>query len=45
MSKQLLCAAFDEMETKYGTIERYFSEGLGIDAPNQEALKEIYLGR
>jgi len=33
------------MKTKYGTIEKYFSEGLGIDADGQEALRELYLGQ
>jgi protein-tyrosine phosphatase len=32
VKEEYLDAAFDEMETTYGTIERYFSEGLGIDA-------------
>jgi len=40
----LLEAAFDEMQTKYGTIEKYFSEGLGIDAAQQKALRALYLG-
>ena len=43
--KEYLEAAFDEMKTKYGTIENYFSEGLGIDADGQEALRDLYLGR
>lgn len=29
---EYLDAAFDEMQTKYGAIEKYFSEGLGINA-------------
>lgn len=36
-------ASFDEMETKYGTIENYFSEALGIDAAAQKALRHLYL--
>jgi protein-tyrosine phosphatase len=43
VQKEYLDAAFDEMETKYGTIENYFSEGLGIDAAGQKALRDIYL--
>lgn len=39
-----LNAAFDEIETQYGTIENYFAEGLGIDAAGQQALREVYLG-
>jgi len=38
-------AAFDEMETKYGTIEAYFSEALGIDAAQQQAIRDLYLGQ
>ena len=43
MKKVYLDAAFDEMQTKYGTIENYFSEGLGIDAAQQKALRDLYL--
>ena len=32
MKQEYLVAAFDEMEKEYGTIENYFSAGLGIDA-------------
>ena len=31
-------ASFDEMQKQYGTIENYFSEGLGIDAETQGAI-------
>jgi protein tyrosine/serine phosphatase len=44
VKKEYLEAAFDEMQKKYGTVEKYFSEGLGIDATKQDALKELYLG-
>ena len=43
VKKEYLEAAFDEMEKKYGTIEKYFSEGLGIDAEGQQAMKNLYL--
>lgn len=43
VKKEYLEAAFDEMEKKYGTIEKYFAEGLGIDAAQQGALRELYL--
>jgi len=43
VKKEYLEAAFDEVQTKYGTIERYFSEGLGIDAAQQKALRDLYL--
>ena len=45
VKKEYLEAAFDEMETKYGTIETYFSQGLGIDATQQKALRDLYLGQ
>jgi protein-tyrosine phosphatase len=40
---EYLNASFDEMQKKYGTIENYFSEGLGIDAAGQQALRDLYL--
>jgi protein-tyrosine phosphatase len=45
VKKEYLDAAFDEMQTKYGTIEKYFSEGLGINAAQQKALRDLYLGQ
>jgi protein-tyrosine phosphatase len=45
VKKEYLDAAFDEMQTKHGTIEKYFSEGLGIDATQQKALRDLYLGQ
>ncbi|HEY7620271.1 MAG TPA: tyrosine-protein phosphatase [Solirubrobacteraceae bacterium] len=33
--------ALDEMRTRFGTIEGYFSDGLGIDAGTQERLRTI----
>ncbi|MFC2094747.1 tyrosine-protein phosphatase [Bacteroidota bacterium] len=42
---EYLEASFDEMQTKYGTIENYFSEGLGIDATTQNILRNLYLAR
>ena len=41
--KEYLDAAFNEMEKNYGTIEKYFSEGLGIDAEQQQAIRDLYL--
>lgn len=43
VKKEYLDAAFDEMEMKYGGIEQYFSEGLGIDAAQQQVLRNLYL--
>ena len=40
---EYLEASFDEMQKRYGTIERYFSEGLGIDSAGQLALRELYI--
>lgn len=36
-------AAFDEMEKRYGSIENYFTDGLGIGPVQQETLKNIFL--
>lgn len=43
VKKEYLDAAFDEVQTKYGSIEKYFSEALGIDAEKQKELRELYL--
>ena len=43
VKKEYLDAAYDEMETNYGTIENYFAEGLGIDTKQQRAIKDLYL--
>lgn len=43
VKEEYLNAAFDEMDTKYGSIEKYFSEGLGITATQQTALRSLYL--
>jgi protein-tyrosine phosphatase len=40
---EYLEASFDEMQKRYGTIEKYFSEGLGIDTAGQDALRALYL--
>lgn len=40
---EYLGAALDEMHQQYGTIEHYFTEGLGIDAAGQRALRAIFL--
>ena len=45
VKREYLEAAFDEMEKNYGSIENYFAEALGIDAGQQEALREMYLGK
>jgi protein-tyrosine phosphatase len=45
VKSEYLEAAFDEMRTRYGTIEGYFSEALGIDAAGQESLRYLFLER
>jgi len=35
---------FDEKRRQCGTIEGYFAEGLGIDAGQQKARRDLYLG-
>ena len=43
VKEEYLDAAFDEMKAKYGNIENYFSEGLGITVDQQTALRNLYL--
>jgi protein-tyrosine phosphatase len=43
VKREYLEAAFDEMETRYGTIETYFADGLGIGEEGQQALRDLYL--
>ena len=43
VKEEYLNAAFDEMQSKYGSIENYFSEGLGITVVQQAALRKLYL--
>jgi protein-tyrosine phosphatase len=45
VKKEYLDAAFDEMEKQYGSIDRYFSEGLGISVAQQQKLRALYLQR
>jgi len=40
---EYLNASFDEMKKNYGTIENYFTEGLGIDSQQQQKLRERFL--
>jgi protein-tyrosine phosphatase len=37
-------AALDEVRATYGTMERYFSDGLGVDEATQEALRAAFTG-
>jgi protein-tyrosine phosphatase len=43
VKQSYLQAAFDEMHSRYGTIDRYFSEGLKIDLAQQKKIGEMYL--
>ncbi len=43
VKKEYLDAAFDEMQSSFGSIENYFAEGLGIDAEGQAALRSTFL--
>jgi protein-tyrosine phosphatase len=45
VKREYLESAFLEMETQYGSIENYLSEGLGIDAAQQQAIRDLYLGQ
>jgi protein-tyrosine phosphatase len=42
---EYLDASFDEMQKQkqYGTIEKYFAEGIGIDAAGQKVLRDMFL--
>jgi protein-tyrosine phosphatase len=43
VKEEYLNAAFDEMNTKYGSMENYFSVGLHISVDQQTALRNLYL--
>jgi protein-tyrosine phosphatase len=43
VKRQYLEASFDEVQTRFGAIESYFSAGLGIDVDGQRALRERFL--
>jgi protein-tyrosine phosphatase len=43
VKEEYLDAAFEEMQTKFGSIENYFSEGLGISVEQQNAMRDLYL--
>ena len=40
---EYLEASFDEMRKRYRTIEKYFAEGLSIDAAGQKALRDRFV--
>jgi len=39
-----LVAALDELRNGYGSIERYFNDGLGVDEATREALRTAFTG-
>jgi protein-tyrosine phosphatase len=41
---EYLKAGLDEVKTRYGSIEGYFSKALEIDAAGQQKLRERFLG-
>jgi len=43
VKEEYLDAAYDEMNTKYGNIENYFSKALGISVEQQNEIRKIYL--
>ncbi len=43
VKQKYLEAAFDEMNWRYGSIEKYFSEGLKINTYQQQQIRKIYL--
>ncbi|MGD8630426.1 MAG: tyrosine-protein phosphatase [Gammaproteobacteria bacterium] len=43
VKNEYLDASFDEMQKQYGTIEKYFAAGLGIDAAGQKVLRDMFL--
>lgn len=40
-----LKVSFDEMHAKYGTVEAYFADGLGIDDAGQQRLRDRFLAK
>jgi protein-tyrosine phosphatase len=43
VKREYLEGSFDEMRKRYGTIENYFADGLGIDTAGQRALRALLL--
>lgn len=42
-NKGFILAMYDEIEKRYGTVEKYAEECLGLDAEKREKLKNMYL--
>ena len=45
VDRRYLDAGLDEMTGRFGSVEGYFAEGLGIDAAGQAALREAFVER
>lgn len=45
VQREYLDAAFDEMRRHFGTIEGYFTDGLGLDQSVQDALRQTFVER
>lgn len=43
VQKEYLDAAFDEMRHRFGAIEGYFRDGLGLDQAKQDALRAVFV--
>ena len=43
VESRYLDAALDELRSRFGTIENYFAQGLGIDADGQRTLRAIFV--
>lgn len=42
-NKNFILAMYDEIEKRYGTVERYAEECLGLDSEKREKLRSMYL--
>jgi protein-tyrosine phosphatase len=42
VQKEYLESSFAEMKHRFGTIERYFADGLGIDDGAQRRLRDVF---
>ena len=45
VQREYLESALDDMRERFGTVEGYFAEGLGIDAAGQDALRVAFVER
>jgi protein-tyrosine phosphatase len=45
VQREYLEASFDEMLTRFGSLEGYFADGLGIDEDDRHALTDVFVER